>query len=120
MIQNLMQNMIESLLHYRILIAIGLPVLGGAMALASSLLMPRGMAKGLLTGAYMFMASLGAAFLCIAFAGALSGVPLTTVAPLLVPGIALTVIMGMFTPETIREYQLFEFRKLAAEIFRRS
>jgi hypothetical protein len=40
--------------------------------------------------------------------------------PLLVPGITLTVIMGIFSPEIIREYQQFEFRKLAAEIFRRS
>jgi hypothetical protein len=29
------------------------------------------------------------------------------------------VIMGIFSPEIIREYQQFEFRKLAAEIFRR-
>jgi len=116
----MIQNLIYGLLHYRILIAIGIPMLGGAMVVASSLFMPRGKARGLLTGAYMFMASLGAAFLCIAFAGALSGVRLSLVAPLLVPGIALTVIMGMFTPETIREYQLFEFRKLTAEIFRRS
>jgi hypothetical protein len=28
--------------------------------------------------------------------------------------------MGIFSPAVIREYQLFEFRKLAAEIFRRS
>ena len=42
------------------------------------------------------------------------------VIPLFVPGIALTVIMGIFSPEVIREYQRFEFRKLAAEIFRRS
>jgi len=28
--------------------------------------------------------------------------------------------MGIFTPTVIREYQVFEFRKLAAEIFRRS
>jgi hypothetical protein len=36
------------------------------------------------------------------------------------PGIVLTVIMGIFSPVVIREYQHFEFRKLAAEIFRRS
>ena len=40
--------------------------------------------------------------------------------PLLVPGTALAVIMGIFSPAIIREYQQFEFRKLAAEIFRRS
>jgi len=39
--------------------------------------------------------------------------------PLLVPGITLTVIMGIFSPEIIREYQRFEVRKLAAELFRR-
>jgi hypothetical protein len=42
------------------------------------------------------------------------------VVPLFVPGIALAVIMGLFSPEIIREYQRFEFRKLAAELFRRS
>jgi len=42
------------------------------------------------------------------------------VVPLLLPGIVLTVIMGIFSPAIIREYQHFEFRKLAAEIFRRS
>jgi hypothetical protein len=30
------------------------------------------------------------------------------------------VIMGVFSPVVIREYQQFEFRKLAAGIFRRS
>ena len=43
-----------------------------------------------------------------------------TTACRLVPGVALTVIMGIFTPEVVRGYQEFEFRKLAAEIFRRS
>ena len=38
----------------------------------------------------------------------------------LLPGIVLTVIMGIFSPAVIREYQQFEFRKLAAQIFRRS
>jgi len=42
------------------------------------------------------------------------------VIPLFVPGIVLAVIMGIFSPEVIRQYQHFEFRKLAAEIFRRS
>jgi len=73
--------------NYRTQLAIGLPLLGGAMVVASSVLMPRGMAKGLLTGAYLLLASLGAACLLIA---------------------------------AIKEYQQFEFRKLAAEIFRRS
>ena len=40
--------------------------------------------------------------------------------PLFLLGITLTVIMGIFSPEVIREYQQFEFRRLAAEIFRRS
>jgi hypothetical protein len=30
------------------------------------------------------------------------------------------VIMGIFSPAVIREYQQFEFRKLAADIFRRT
>jgi hypothetical protein len=30
------------------------------------------------------------------------------------------VVMGVFSPAIIREYQQFEFRKLSAEIFRRS
>jgi len=47
-------------------------------------------------------------------------VPRSVVAPLLLVGIVLSVVMGIFSPEIIREYQHFEFRKLAAEIFRRS
>jgi hypothetical protein len=118
--------MMESLLegireigNYRTAIAVGIPLLGGAMVVASSVLMPRGKAKGLLTGAYLFMASLGAACLLCAAIAAIAGEPRAVVTPLLVPGIALTVIMGIFSPAVIREYQQFEFRKLAAEIFRR-
>jgi hypothetical protein len=40
--------------------------------------------------------------------------------PLFLVGIVLAVIMGIFSPQIIRQYQSFEFRKLAAEIFRRS
>ncbi|HTX77047.1 MAG TPA: hypothetical protein VMD29_12635 [Terracidiphilus sp.] len=50
----------------------------------------------------------------------LQGASVTMVIPLFVPGIVLAVIMGIFSPEVIRQYQHFEFRKLAAEIFRRS
>jgi len=106
--------------RYRTLIAIGLPLLGGALVVASSVLMPRGKAKGLLTGAYMLLASLGAACLLVAAVAAIAGQPLGVIVPLLVPGIVLTVIMGIFSPAVIKEYQQFEFRKLAAEIFRRS
>jgi hypothetical protein len=106
--------------HYRIAIAIGIPVLGSALALASSILTPRGKAKGLITGAYMLLTSLGAACLLFALAAGLAGASRAEIGGLLVVGIALTVIMGIFTPEIIREYQLFEGRKLAAAIFRRS
>ena len=88
--------------------------------MASSIWMPRGKAKGLITGAYMLLASLGAAcLLCAAFA-ALAGEPSRVILPLLLPGVLLTVIMGIFSPAVIREYQQFEFRKLGAEIFGRS
>ena len=106
--------------HYRNLLAIGIPVLGSALALASSVLTPRGKAKGLLTGAYMLLACVGAACLLFAVYAALAGAPRSDLVLLLVPGIALTVIMGIFSPAIIREYQQFEVRKLAAEIFRRS
>jgi len=95
-------------------------VLGGALALASSLLTPRGKAKGLLTGAYLLLASVGAACLLFALIAAIASEPGSEWIPLLVPGIALTVVMGIFSPAVIKEYQQFEFRKLAAEIFRRS
>jgi|HubBroStandDraft_5_1064220.scaffolds.fasta_scaffold00589_10 hypothetical protein len=111
---------IRELSHYRTQMAIVLPLLGGALVVASSILMPRGKAKGLLTGVYMLLASLGAACLLVAAAAALAGEPLHVLEPLLVAGIALTVIMGIFSPAVIKEYQQFEFRKLAAEIFRRS
>ena len=104
----------------RTLLAIGLPLLGGALVVASSVLIPRGKAKGLLTGAYMLLASLGGACLLISVVAAIAGEPSDVVIPLLLPGIVLTVIMGIFSPVVIREYQQFEFRKLAAEIFRRS
>jgi hypothetical protein len=106
--------------QYRMWIAIGLPLMGGALVVATSVLMPRGKAKGLVTGAYMLLASLGAACLLFGAIAAFSGEPRGVVVPLLVPGIVLTVIMGMFSPTVIKEYQQFEFRKLAAEIFRRS
>jgi hypothetical protein len=111
---------IREIAHYRLAIAFGVPAVGVALAIASSILTPRGKAKGLITGAYMLLASLGAACLTFGFIGLFAGEPRSTVVPLFVPGIALTVIMGLFSPEIIRQYQTFEFRKLAAEIFRRS
>jgi hypothetical protein len=102
----------------RTLFAVGFPLLGGALVVASSVWMPRGKAKGLITGAYPLLASLGAAcLLCAAFA-AIGGEPSRVILPLLLAGVLLTVIMGIFSPAVIREYQQFEFRKLAAEIFR--
>ncbi len=106
--------------HCRAAIAIGVPVAGAVLAAAASFLTPRGRAKGLITGAYLLMASLGAACLLFAAIAIIAGEPGTLVIPLFVPGIALTIIMGMFSPVIIREYQQFEFRKLAAAIFRRS
>src|ERR1700677_3319354 len=116
---NLLEG-IHEIGRYRTLIAVGLPLLGGALVVASSVWMPRGKAKGLITGAYMLLASLGAAcLLCAAFA-AIGGQPSRVILPLLLPGVLLTVIMGLFSPAVTREYQQFEFRKLPAEIFRRS
>ncbi len=111
---------IREIAQYRQVIAFGIPAAGVALATAGSILTPRGKAKGLITGAYMLFAALGAAFLLFGFIGLVAGEPRSTVLPLFVPGIALTVVMGIFSPEIIRQYQTFEFRKLAAEIFRRS
>jgi drug/metabolite transporter (DMT)-like permease len=105
--------------RYRTQIAVGFPLLGGMLVVASSVWMPRGRAKGLFTGAYMLLASLGAAcLLCAAFT-AVGGEPRRMIVPLLLPGVVLTVIMGIFSSAAIHQYQQFEFRKLAAEIFRR-
>lgn len=119
MTQSLLQG-IRDIGQYRTLIAIVIPMLGGALALASSLLVPRGKAKALLTGAYLLLASMGGACLLFALAAAAAGEPRSVFAPLLLLGIVLTVVMGIFSPAIIQEYQQFEFRKLAAEIFRRS
>jgi MFS family permease len=116
---NLLEG-IREIGHYRVAIAIVIPVLGSALALASSVLTPRGKAKGLITGGYLLLASLGAACLLFGIVAVIAGEPRSVVAPLFLLGITLTVIMGIFSPEIIREYQQFEFRKLAAEIFRRS
>jgi hypothetical protein len=116
---DLLQGMRE-IGRYRTLFAAGFPLLGGALVVASSVWMPRGKAKGLITGAYMLLASLGAACLLCAVFAAILGEPGRVVVPLLLPGVLLTGIMGIFSPAVIREYQQFEFRKLAAEIFRRS
>jgi len=113
-------EVIRELENYRTAIAIGVPMLGGALVIASSVLTPRGKAKGLLTGTYMLLASIGGACLLFAAAAAVQGATREQVGPILLLGIVLTVIMGIFTPANIREYQQFEFRKLAAEIFRRS
>jgi hypothetical protein len=106
--------------QYRTQIAIVVPLLGGGLALASSLLAPRGKARGLLTGAYLLLASMGGACLFFALFAGVAGEPRAVVAPLLLLGIVLSVVMGIFSPEIIQEYQQVEFRKLAAEIFRRS
>jgi hypothetical protein len=113
-------EIIRELESHRTTIAIGVPMFGGALVIASSILMSRGKAKGLLTGTYMLLASLGGACLLFAAAATFQGATREQVGPMLVLGIVLTVIMGIFTPATISEYQQFEFRKLAAEIFRRS
>lgn len=111
---------IRELPNYRTAIAIGLPVIGGALALASSILTPRGKAKGLLTGAYTFLACVGVACLFYALIAWVLGESGDVIFCWLMPGIVLTVIMGIFTPEVIRGYQQFELRKLAAAIFRRT
>jgi hypothetical protein len=116
---NLLEG-IRQIGHYRVAIAIVIPLLGSALALASSVLTPRGKARGLVTGGYMLLASLGAACLLFGVVAVIAGEPRSVVAPLFLLGITLTVIMGIYSPEIIREYQQFEFRKLAAEIFRRS
>lgn len=113
-------EVIREMGHYRMAVAIVVPVTGGVLAGLSSVLTPRGQAKGLITGAYLLLAALGCACLLFATAGLIAGAPVGMVIPLFVPGIALAVIMGLFSPEIIREYQQFEFRKVAAEIFRRS
>src|ERR1700731_3587626 len=118
----MMGNLLEGIREigdHRTAIAVGIPLLGGAMVVASSVLMPRGKAKGALTGAYLFLASLGAACLVCAAIAAIAGESRDVVTAALLPGIVLTAIMGIFSPAVIREYQQFEFRKLAAEIFRR-
>jgi hypothetical protein len=111
---------IREIAHYRLAIAFGVPAVGVTLAIASTFLVPRGKAKGLITGAYMLLASVGAACLLFAAAALIAGEPKSVAIPLFVPGVVLTVIMGIFSPEIIRGYQQFEFRKLAAEIFRRS
>jgi drug/metabolite transporter (DMT)-like permease len=116
---NLLEGM-RAIGQYRNLIAIGLPLLGGALVVASSVLMPRGKAKGLLTGLYLLLASVGASCLVFGLIAAIAGEPRAVLVPLFLLGIVLTVIMGIFSPEVIRGYQQFEFRKLAAELFRRS
>jgi hypothetical protein len=114
------EQVLRGVSHYRIAIAIGVPVLGGLLALAASLLTPRGKLRGAITGAYLLLAALGCSFLLFAVAGLIVGAPRDLLMPLFVPGIALAVVMGLFAPVVIREYQHFEFRKLAAELFRRS
>jgi hypothetical protein len=63
---------------------------------------------------------MGAASLLCALIATLVGESRNVIIPLLLPGIVLTVVMGIFSSAVIKEYQQFEFRKLAAEIFRRS
>jgi hypothetical protein len=113
-------NEIREIENHRMLIAAEIPILGSGLALVATILVPRGKAKGLITGAYMLLACLGAACLLFVAVAAMAGAPIRLLIPLLVPGIALAVVMGIFSPEIIRQYQQFEFRKLAAEIFRRS
>jgi len=114
------ENLLTELQLHRTELAIGIPLLGGALVVASSLLMRRGKAKGLLTGAYMFLAALGLSCLLYAAVATLTGASREQTGPLWLLGIVLTVIMGIFTPAVIGEYQQHEFRKLAAQIFRRS
>jgi hypothetical protein len=106
--------------RFRNQVAIGLPLLGGALVTATSYFMPRGKIKGLVTGLYLVLASTGVACLFLAVISAVAGEPRSVVGLLSLLGIVLTVVMGLFSPHVIHEYQQFEFRKLAAELFRRS
>jgi hypothetical protein len=116
----MIDNLLAEIQNLRILLAIGVPLLGGALVIATSILMPRGKAKALLTGAYLLLAAVGASCLLFAGVATVSGASREQTSPLWMLGIVLTVIMGIFSPAAIREYQQFEFRKLAAELFRRS
>ena len=71
---NLLEG-IRQIGHYRTAIAIVVPLLGGALALAASLLTPRGKARGLITGAYMLLACIGASCLIFALIAAFAGEP---------------------------------------------
>jgi hypothetical protein len=117
---SMLLDAVETLVSHRIAIAIGVPLMGGGLVVATSVLMPRGRARGLLTGAYLLLPCVGVAMVLLALAAMVAGEPMRVAGPLMVPGIALGVVIGIFAPETIRAYQEFEFRKLAAEIFRRS
>jgi hypothetical protein len=110
----------QAIATHRTTIAILVPLLGSTLALVASIWTPRGKAKGLITGSYMLLASFGGACLLFALISLLYGAPMAQIAPLLLLGVTLGVVMGVFTPAIIREYQLFEGRKLAAGIFRRS
>ena len=111
---------IRQISHYRTAIAIVVPALGSGLAAASMYLVPRGRARGLITGAYMLLACVGVSCLLFGAVALLMGEPWSVVMPLFLVGFVLAMIMGLYSPEIIRQYQEFEFRKLAAQIFRRS
>ena len=111
---------IQGIPQHRVALGIVIPVAGAMLGGAAQIWAPRGRAKGLITGAYMLLASLGVSSLIFALIAGIEGATSGQIAPLVLIGIVLTVIMGGFTPRVIREYQLFEGRKLAAQLFRRS
>jgi hypothetical protein len=81
---------------------------------------PRGKAKAHLTGASLFLASLGAACLLCALLAAVTGPARRAVGRFVSSASFSLGITGLFSGEMIRECQRFELRKLVAELVGRS
>ncbi len=97
----------------------GVGVVGAVYGCMVGVLAPRGKGRTFVMALHWGTMALGAVFLAAGIGAAVAGQPYGVWYALLLPGVLLVVLMGVFTPVIKQRYRQAEHRRLQAEEFRR-